>query len=276
MKNLQKQMNPLKSAIFVFITFFAFACEQDPGPAPVMKDESMKNNGKNLSKTNTFYSPATPEGGGTIKTMVEINHAGEPLAVGIIISEKTLMNLPEEHTDYVLPFHKKAADVVPFKHVFLNWGPGGHEPPGVYDLPHFDIHFYMTSSEERMQIGVNDPKSEIFPAPQYLPADYIPIPGSVPMMGKHWVDIFAPELQMDEHHHPFTHTFIYGSYDGEVTFYEPMITRDFLLKKQNEQFNIKQPADFQEPGYYPTKYSIRYDEQKREVIVLLEGFVKRD
>lgn len=275
MKNLQKRLTPLKSAFFVFIAFFAFSCEQDPDITPVMKDELMRKGGNNLSKTNTFYSPATPVGGGIIKTMVEINHAGEPIAVGIIISERTLMNLPEESSHFVLPFHQKAADVVPFKHVLLDWNPEGHEPPGVYDLPHFDFHFYMTTSEERMEIGVNDPKAEIFPAPEYMPADYVPIPGYVPMMGKHWVDRFAPELQRDEHHHPFTHTFIFGSYNGEVTFYEPMITLDYLLRKQNEQFNIKQPAAWQTPGYYPTKYSIRYDEQKRDIIVLLEGFVKR-
>ncbi len=48
--------------------------------------------------------------------------------------------------------------------------------------------------------------------------------GGVPQMGAHWVDVTSPELNGST----FAQTFIYGSYDGQVNFYEPMITLDFL------------------------------------------------
>ena len=47
--------------------------------------------------------------------------------------------------EYVLPLPDavaRRADV-PFKWVLLNWNPVGHVPPGVYDVAHFDVHFYM-------------------------------------------------------------------------------------------------------------------------------------
>jgi hypothetical protein len=45
--------------------------------------------------------------------------------------------------EYVLPLPDavaRRADV-PFKWVLLDWNPGGHVPPGVYDVAHFDVHF---------------------------------------------------------------------------------------------------------------------------------------
>lgn len=263
MKNLKKHLN---STIFVVLAFITFSCEPDDVWLWLKAKEH------HLSQSNTFYSPAVPVGGGVVRTLVEINHAGEPLAVGLRISEKALTKLPDEMTQYVLQFHSKAAGVVPFEHVLLDWNPEGHEPPEIYGLPHFDFHFYTISVEERMQIGFDDPKAEVLPSSEFLPADYFPTPGYVPMMGKHWLDKFSPEL----HDQTFSHTFIYGSYDGEVVFYEPMITQAYLQTHPNEQFAIKQPVAFQQEGmYYPTKYSIQYDPVKKEYLILLEGLVQR-
>ena len=40
---------------------------------------------------------------------------------------------------------------IPFKWVLLNWTPHGHIPPGVYDTPHFDVHFYLDSIENTLE-----------------------------------------------------------------------------------------------------------------------------
>jgi hypothetical protein len=40
----------------------------------------------------------------------------------------------------------------PFTYVLVNWNPPGHVPPGVYDLPHFDVHFYVNDNSERLAI----------------------------------------------------------------------------------------------------------------------------
>ena len=90
-------------------------------------------------------------------------------------------------------------------------------------------------------------------------------------MGAHWLDQNAQEL----HGHHFTATFIYGSYDGHFIFLEPMITKAFLEGKPCFTEEIKLPAKYEKPGYYPTRYSVRYDAQKQEYNIALEGFTKR-
>lgn len=277
MKNLKNQSTILKTAIFVLLAFFAVSCEQESVAPKDVEAVSLTAKEHHLSKSNTFYGPAVPVGGGVIKTLIEINHAGEPLAVGISMSEKALTKLPNDPSMNNLQFHKKANGLIPFKHLSFDWNPEGHEPPEVYDLKHFDLHFYMISVEERMDMIKSD-EAENLPSAEYMPEDYFPTPGYVPMMGKHWLDKFAPELQFQkgDDREKFTHTFIYGSYNEKVIFYEPMITLDYLLKKQNEQFDIKQPKAFEQEGlYYPTKYSMQYDAVKKEYLILLEGLVQR-
>jgi hypothetical protein len=54
-----------------------------------------------------------------------------------------------------------------------------------------------------------------------------------------------------------------------------MITRAFLETKVNVSEYIKLPAKYAKPGYYPTRYSIKYDPVKKEYVVALEGMVLR-
>ena len=87
----------------------------------------------------------------------------------------------------------------PYQFVELNWNPQGHEPPGIYDLPHFDFHFYTISLEKRNTIDPSDPlwaqKANNVPAAEYIPTNYIPAgpPGvapaeiAVPRLGVHWM-----------------------------------------------------------------------------------------
>jgi hypothetical protein len=109
-------------------------------------------------------------------------------------------------------------------------------------------------------------KIENLPSIDYVPANHIAGPG-VPMMGKHWIDVTSPEL----HGVPFTQTFLYGSYDGKVVFYEPMITLDFLKATTSFQRSIPQPAKYKTAGYYPTKMNIY--KQAGNTNISLEGFV---
>ncbi|MFN4762202.1 DUF5602 domain-containing protein [Gillisia sp. Q332] len=222
-------------------------------------------------KMNTFYGPAKPFGKGVARAMVTMTHDGEPRAIGIKFSERALENLPTDPEEFTFQLPNKAKGLA-FDHIDLGWNPEGHEPPGIYDIPHFDIHFYMISEEEKM--GITDPDlAEILPPSQLWPENYFSTPGFVPMMGKHWLNMFADELEPEG---IFTQTFIYGSYNGEFIFYEPMITLGYLLEKSSIQYNISQPAAFQRTGYYyPTTYSINYDSTKKEYTISLEGMVLR-
>jgi len=142
-------------------------------------------------------------------------------------------------------------------------------PESIYGIPHFDFHFYLTSPEEVAAIPayeVDSLKFKNWPAPDYFPTNYFNAGGGVPQMGVHWIDITSPEFNGQ----PFTQTFIYGSYDGKVTFYEPMITLDFLKNNSNFTRDIPQPAKVQQSGYYPTKLRVTKHDGVTEII--LDGF----
>src|SRR4051812_35510374 len=107
-------------------------------------------------------------GGGTATSYAEMDGNGTPTAIGVVWSAHALDGLPAhsdehrcfgrdkdgsilgdtkcQHThEFVIPLPDSLArrDDIPFKWVLLNWNPTGHIPPGVYDVPHFDVHFEM-------------------------------------------------------------------------------------------------------------------------------------
>lgn len=86
-------------------------------------------------------------------------------------------------------------------------------------------------------------------------------------MGVHLVDPSSHEF----HGQALTKTFIFGAYDSSVIFLEPMITKAYLETKPNVTEAIKLPAKFSRAGFYPTKYSVRFDAEKKEYTVTLEA-----
>ncbi len=231
-------------------------------------------------KAGIFKGPETPFFHGKAWTWVQLNKQGNPERIAITLNDDVLNSVtPGDETtpgtghhhddNVVLAFHPKAG-VTPFKHAWVNWNPNGHPPVGIYDKPHFDLHFYMVPSEERE--GYVDPvKLEASPSMDYFPANYFG-GDPVPTMGKHWVDLTSPELD-PVNPKPFTQTFIYGSYDSKVVFYEPMITLEFLKNTANFERPIPQPFKVQQSGYYPTKMRVVKHDQVTEII--LDGMVYR-
>lgn len=216
-------------------------------------------------------------------TWVQLSKTGAPEKLAIAIDEDVMENVPVEagslegghdHSNSIsLQLHPKALAATPFRHVVLDWNPAGHEPDDVYTIPHFDFHFYMMEEAARLAIPpfeVNPDGFNNAPDAAYFPLNYVSPPNGVPQMGRHWFDVTSPELNGET----FTQTFILGSYNGKVNFYEPMITRQFLLDNANFQRDIPQPAKFMESGYYPTKMRIQKHNHLTEII--LEGFVFRE
>ena len=219
---------------------------------------------KEFGLNDTLYGQQVAVGNGYAKTYVSTTD-GKPEEIGIILSKDGLSGLPhEDHTVFVLPLPDHNINQY-FKHVTLDWENHGHDPAGVYDIPHFDFHFYMITNEERLAISPDDPKMEIEPEGKFIPEDYFPTPG-VPQMGKHWLDGASPEWNGKK----FTTTFIYGSYDGKVSFLEPMITREFLETNSDFSEKIKQPDAFDKTGFFPKNYSIRYNESTEEYLISLK------
>lgn len=233
-------------------------------------------------KNGIFKGPVSKLHNGKAWTWVQLDSQNRPERVAISIDDAAMNSLPAATGDVghdmgnmdnhlVLKFHSKAS-ATPFQHVLLDWNPAGHEPEQVYTLPHFDFHFYTTTDEERAAIPPYEADSNKFlnvPAPAYMPANYVAIPGGVPQMGAHWVDVTSPELNGAQ----FTQTFLMGSFDGKVTFYEPMITKAFLDANPSFERPCGVPAKFQKTGYYPTKMRIAKKDGVTDII--LEGFVYR-
>ena len=105
-----------------------------------------------------------------------------------------------------------------------------------------------------------------------LPAGYVLDPVAIPRMGVHGGASNAPELRGA----PFASSFIYGFYDGDMIFLEPMMTRAFLLSRPDTTISIVTPARYPKPGAYPTAYAYKYDSATRERRIELRAFVQRN
>ena len=248
------------------------ACQQASGAA--------------ASARRTTYGEPVTVGRGTARTYVTITN-GVPAEVGVALSEAALTGLPDEHAaggvhahghitfEHVLQLPER--NPTPFRHVLLNWNPGGHEPPGIYDTPHFDFHFYVIDDAERLAIDPADPdyqrKAERKPAPEFIPQRYVmPAPLAFARMGVHWVDTTSSELKGQ----PFTGTFIYGSWNGKVIFAEPMITKTYLETKPQFSAELPAPQRGRDAGYYPKGYRVHWDAEAKEYRIALTGLVKQE
>lgn len=233
------------------------------------------------------YGEAVPLGNGTARSYLVLEN-GAPAELGVALSEAALTGLPTNDSEggVTMPDGMKTFEFelplpsenpTAYQTATLDWNPGGHEPPGIYDVPHFDFHFYTITSEQRHAIHPGDArfmeKAAVFPAAEYLPAGYVmPELNPIPMMGLHWVDPKSPELSGQ----PFEKTFIYGTWDGQLIFAEPMVTRAFLESKPDFSAPINVPERQVRPGLYPSSYVVRWDEPAKEYRVAVSGFQHRD
>jgi hypothetical protein len=234
---------------------------------------------------NTFYGPAIQMGNGHARSWINVSHDNIAIAFGVELTEDALQNLPdipEEERDFIsgpadflLPLHQKAKELTPYDHICINWNAHGHEPAGLYDIPHFDFHFYRISLADQKAIPPYNVAPALFdndPPAGFMPNLYFHAPGGVQQMGAHWIDLLTPEL----YGQPFTHTFIYGSYDGKVTFNEPMITIVTIKSNATIHKPIRQPQYFSPTNkYYPTQYSIWKDDSNNRHYISLDEMVLR-
>ncbi len=248
-------------------------------------------------------------GNGEVTSFAQFDEQGIPIKIGVAFSADALEGLPSTRSDlhncadrnedgtvdkskecspwheWVLPLPHKASknNEIPFNWILLNWNPRGHIPPGVYDTPHFDIHYYIAPIAEIFAIEAGTCGPEYVdcdqfevgkkPVPeQYMHADFVNLNAVAPSMGNHLIDTTAVEFKGE----PFTHTWIYGAYDGEVIFYEQMVTREFVLGKNTVTQDIKTTPAVERSGFYPNSYSIEHNKDTDEYLLSLENFTYRE
>ena len=127
----------------------------------------------------------------------------------------------------------------------VDWNPARTSPRHVR-APHFDFHFYLIDAETRDAILPGDPPDLVAfegrgsRAPGGNAAGPLRLPGraTVPKMGGHWIDPAAHEF----HGATFDTTFIYGTWDGEVIFWEPMVTKAHIESRPDATIEIATPA----------------------------------
>nr|AHX39409.1 hypothetical protein wt6.32c [Streptomyces sp. WT6] len=251
------------------------------------------------------YGPESNLGAGTVRTYTAYR-SGKTQAVGVMLDRTALQKLPtsrgkhcfdkdnDSHispttactggTERPLTFAERPRKTG-LKWALLNYSPYGHGPQHVYDTPHFDVHFYLQPKAQRdairpgpcgVLINCIDYARATAPVPPaYMPADYEDQGRAQVAMGNHLIDPTAPEW----HHQGFTHTFIYGAYDGRLTFFEPMVSLAWLNtlardEKQGGCTPVKQPTRWQRAGMHPEQYCIRYHSKRDAFSISLEQFTR--
>jgi hypothetical protein len=216
-------------------------------------------------------------GDGEAWTRVTVGPDGEPTAVAAVFTRGALQNLPVDpnppHAHEFTLAMPGEVSVAPYDHVTLDWNEFGHEPPGVYDVPHFDVHFYFIDGPARDLITPNDTAGFNRPLPAAMLAPmYLETPGGVPRMGAHVIDLMSPEIAGTG---VFNHTFIYGKFDAELTFLEPMVAISSLDSDVDIEATIRRPDNYGRSGHFPGKYTITYDEATDTYSVSLSDLEER-
>ena len=251
-----------------------FSCQKESGEiiSETVSTSALSARSEGDKHFNIFKGPEVQVGNGKVRSWIKISHEDQPIEIGVEWTDDALTGLPEHdvpnepHPHWDIPLHQKAKDATPFDHVEINWNPEGHPPTGVFDVPHFDAHFYMISEAARMAIGGTDPEMKILPPPDQRPAGYVPTMDGISAMGMHWI---APPILP-----PFTKVLIWGSYNGVMTFIEPMVTVAYLRSGASSSLSFGQPAVFPKKGNYPTKYNIYKDDNNNHQVTLSD-FVAR-
>jgi len=250
---------------------------------------------------------SAPLGQGAVASYAVIGAGGAPQEIGIVLSGGALDGLPPEpnrtsrcfdldgdgkindtgecdgdhQIDLPFPAEVTARADIPFDFAMVNWNAAGH-PPEVWLLPHFDIHFYQIPKQtvDAIRVGpcgifidCDDFQRAIKPvSAKYVHPEYASVDAAVGRMGNHLIDTMTPEFGTPPK--PFTHTWIFGAYDGSVIFHEVMATQSFMVLGPDTCAPIKQPEAWEQAGYYPTRYCFSHA-PNGALKVFMEGFVLR-
>jgi hypothetical protein len=188
-------------------------------------------------------------GRGTARTWVELDAKDRPKKVVVSIPDASL-DPGHDMSERVMALPETAG--LPFKSAVINWMPHGHAPMGIFDVPHFDVHFYMMDEASRAAITLRDDQADRAakaPPARYAPIGFVSSGMAAPAMGMHWIDPTAPEFNGE----PFGATFIYGFYDGRMNFMEVMAAKAMIDRKGEVVKPINQPGAYRVAGRYPTR-----------------------
>lgn len=222
------------------------------------------------------FGPEMQFGEGTVRAFAETDATGFATRIGIEMTEDAVSTLGHDMIFATVPLPEAALEAG-YDHVSLDWMPHGHAPGDLFGVPHFDVHFYMTTEAERLAIDPADPlfmeKAANRPSPDFMPPNFMPPPelDPIPAMGEHWLDVTDPVFAGQ----PFEAVLIYGAWDGEVIFVEPMVTRDLLLSHRDFGGALGQPARVEEPVSLPGAWSVSFDAETDVHVISIDALEAR-
>jgi len=170
----------------------------------------------------------------------------------------------------------------PFKWLMFNWQPVGHGPPHVFEDPHFDLHLFIQNLPSRNTIRTGPCRVVIncdddVTAKKIVADGYIPegwgLPGAAGRMGNHLIDPNAAPANGG----PFDQAFAFGTWDGHVSFWEPVINVDWVKQldaNETECRPIPQPPEVELSGTYPSRMCTQH-QWDGTVVTVLDKFYWR-
>ncbi len=225
---------------------------------------------KKVPPTHLVIGDATVVQGNFIVTWARVRKNGDIKEVGVTIPVDLFDDQPTEAGSgpagaiASLVFPETVRDTTFFNHFELHSNPHGHEtPPGSANpirnsVPHFDFHFYAIDEEEVWPIPASVLPPPLLPR---VPADLLPVGyrqpgGSISQMGRH----AAPESSFIDP--DFLTTVMIAGFmpaGDNMHFIEPMVSREFLLERDDFELSVPMPAKFGRSMLYPTKFEAEYD-----------------
>lgn len=208
-----------------------------------------------------------------------VERGGTPLELGAdiplaliegVAADVEMVWPPQPLAIVMLP--AEARRLLGLDHMAINWEAHGH-PPEAFLTQHFDFHFFNVGQDRVSAIDCSDSsKPGRIPAGYTLPDFIDPEMGvfiglCVPQMGMHAI----PEHQVHQTD-AFDASMILGYYGGEPIFFEPMVSRDMLLRKADFELRLPQVEGLPTGVRYPTTLRARYDGATAAYRMVFTGF----
>lgn len=220
---------------------------------------------------------STDVGDGEVTAYATAASEGTVSSLGVHVDGTAMDALggDEVAADLALPAETSAGtalDTHQFTFLRVEYLPEGHFPEGVYDVAHFDFHFFMLDVAT-----VNDieegPADYSIPDAQ-LPAGHVRPPlvdtdgdgePDAPLVeAGRGEPIVAPDSPEFREGDTFTHAHIYGAYDpdgdgvGQLILFEPMVTPEFLDGRDTVlDVELETPERYFAADRYPTRYVVQ-------------------
>jgi hypothetical protein len=222
---------------------------------------------------------STVVAGGVVSTWARVNDQGKVIWLGLTIPLSMVENMPEPGSGpagavAALNFPAIVQQTTYFNHVEIQSNLHGHATnpvyaqPNRYSAPHFDFHFYTLPVANVFAIP---PGLFFTPAPaERVPDGWAqPEARSVPQMGRH-----AGPLSEFTATDTWTATMIAGFLPdaSSMHFIEPMITREFLLRRENFTLPVPLPAVLGSATRYPSEFVAQYDRELDAFHFVFKGF----